>query len=169
VKVLDFGLAKAIETAPSSPAELAHSPTLSAHATQLGMILGTAAYMAPEQARGKPVDKRADIWAFGVVLSELLTGKRLFHGDEISDVLAAVLRQEIDWSALPPDTPSRIRRLLARCLDRDPAPPARHRRARLALEEASAGVEVAIGPPPQMPALLPRWPILVAAAVAVPW
>ena len=83
------------------------------------MILGTAAYMAPEQARGKPVDKRADIWAFGVVLYEMLTGRRAFPGDEISDVLAAVLRQDIDWSALPEDTPPRLRRLLERCLDRD--------------------------------------------------
>ena len=75
-----------------------NSPTLTARATQMGMILGTAAYMAPEQARGKPVDKRADIWAFGVVLYEMLTGRRAFPGDEISDVLAAVLRQDIDWS-----------------------------------------------------------------------
>ena len=96
-----------------------NSPTLTARATQMGMILGTAAYMAPEQARGKPVDKRADIWAFGVVLYEMLTGRRAFPGDEISDVLAAVLRQDIDWSALPEDTPPRLRRLLERCLDRD--------------------------------------------------
>ena len=91
-----------------------NSPTLTARATQMGMILGTAAYMAPEQARGKPVDKRADIWAFGVVLYEMLTGRRAFPGDEISDVLAAVLRQDIDWSALPEDTPPRLRRLLER-------------------------------------------------------
>ena len=92
---------------------------LTNRATQLGMILGTAAYMAPEQARGKLVDKRADIWAFGVVLYEMLTGRRAFAGDEVSDVLAAVLRQEIDWSALPPETPARLRQLLERCLDRD--------------------------------------------------
>ena len=96
-----------------------NSPTLTARATQMGMILGTAAYMAPEQARGKAVDKRADIWAFGVVLYEMLTGRRAFGGDEVSDVLAAVLRQDIDWSALPGDTPPRLRRLLERCLDRD--------------------------------------------------
>src|SRR5205823_1523787 len=78
----------------------------------------TAAYMAPEQARGKAVDKRADIWAFGVIVFEMLTGRRAFAGDEISDVLAAVLRQDIDWSALPAATPSRLRRLLERCLDR---------------------------------------------------
>ncbi|HSC26030.1 MAG TPA: protein kinase [Vicinamibacterales bacterium] len=83
------------------------------------MILGTAAYMAPEQARGKGVDKRADIWAFGVVLYEMVTGRRLFEGDEVSDVLAAVLRQEVDLTALPADTPASVRRLIARCLDRD--------------------------------------------------
>ena len=84
------------------------------------MILGTAAYMSPEQARGKPVDKRADIWAFGVVLFEMLTGARAFKGEEISDILAAVLRQDIDWATLPPATSPRLRSLLERCLDRDP-------------------------------------------------
>ena len=119
VKVLDFGLAKAMDPPGASSTDAMNSPTLTARATQMGMILGTAAYMAPEQARGKPVDKRADIWAFGVVLYEMLTGRRAFPGDEISDVLAAVLRQDIDWSALPEDTPPRLRRLLERCLDRD--------------------------------------------------
>ena len=87
--------------------------------TQAGIILGTAAYMAPEQARGKAVDRRADIWAFGVVCYEMLTGRRAFHGEEISDVLAAVLRQDIDWTALPAETPLRLKRLIERCLDRD--------------------------------------------------
>ena len=119
VKVLDFGLAKAMDPPGASSTDAMNSPTLTARATQMGMILGTAAYMAPEQARGKPVDKRADIWAFGVVLYEMVTGRRAFPGDEISDVLAAVLRQDIDWSALPEDTPPRLRRLLERCLDRD--------------------------------------------------
>jgi eukaryotic-like serine/threonine-protein kinase len=119
VKVLDFGLAKPMDTAGVSSAGAMTSPTLTARATQAGMILGTAAYMAPEQARGKAVDKRADIWAFGAVLYEMLTGCRAFPGDEISDVLAAVLRQEIDWSALPDGTPPRLRQLLERCLDRD--------------------------------------------------
>ena len=86
----------------------------------MGMIVGTAAYMAPEQARGKAVDKRADIWAFGVILFEMLSGKRLFEGDTISDVLAAVLRADIDWRALPASVPSEVRRLLVRCLDREP-------------------------------------------------
>jgi serine/threonine-protein kinase len=122
VKVLDFGLAKAFagDAASSPPADLSQSPTLARTGTQAGVILGTAAYMSPEQARGTPVDKRADIWAFGVVLFEMLTGKRLFHGKTTSDTLAAVLRQEIDWSALPVDVPGRVRRLLPRCLEREP-------------------------------------------------
>ncbi len=119
VKVLDFGLAKALDPATASSAEVMNSPTLTARSTQLGVILGTAAYMAPEQARGKVVDKRADIWSFGVVLDEMLTGQRTFKGEEISDVLAAVLRQDIDWTALPAGTPPRLTRLLERCLDRD--------------------------------------------------
>jgi serine/threonine protein kinase/Tol biopolymer transport system component len=122
VKVLDFGLAKALDADaskdPSSPPAM-NSPTLTARSTQLGMILGTAAYMAPEQAKGRPVDKRADIWAFGAVLYEMLTGRRAFAGEDISDTLASVLRQDVDWSALPADTPLGARRLLARCLDRD--------------------------------------------------
>ncbi len=123
VKILDFGLAKALEGDPTTSAanpQISHSPTMSRHMTEAGMIMGTAAYMAPEQARGKVVDKRADIWAFGVVLYEMLTGARLFAGETVSDVLAAVLRAEIDWKALPPTTPSEIRRLIARCLERDP-------------------------------------------------
>jgi serine/threonine-protein kinase len=120
VKVLDFGLAKALDPTTASGADATNSPTLTARATQLGMILGTAAYMAPEQAKGRSVDKRADIWAFGVVLFEMLSGQRAFKGDDISDVLAAVLRQEIDWSALPKGTPPKVRRLLQRCLERDP-------------------------------------------------
>jgi serine/threonine protein kinase/Tol biopolymer transport system component len=120
VKVLDFGLAKALEPIGGSSPDVTSSPTLTARGTQVGMILGTAAYMAPEQAKGRPVDRRADIWAFGVVLFEMLAGQRAFKGDDVSDVLAAVLRQEIDWKALPADTPRQIRRLLERCLERDP-------------------------------------------------
>jgi len=101
VKVLDFGLAKAVDPAGASGTNAANSPTLTAHATQMGMVIGTAAYMSPEQARGKNVDRRADIWAFGIVLYEMLTGRRVFEGGEISDVLAAVLRQDIVcWSAV---------------------------------------------------------------------
>ena len=123
VKVLDFGLAKALEGDPSSSAansQLSHSPTMSRHATEAGMILGTAAYMSPEQARGKSVYKRADIWAFGVVLFEMHTGQRLFAGETVSDTLAAVLRADPDWKALPEETPAAITRLLHRCLTRDP-------------------------------------------------
>src|SRR5438876_135653 len=120
VKVLDFGLAKAMDSASGSGVEPLNSPTLTARATQLGMILGTAAYMAPEQAKGRAVDKRADIWAFGVVLYEMLTGQRAFQGEDASDVMAAVLRQDMDWTALPVDAPAALRRLLKRCLDRDP-------------------------------------------------
>jgi len=119
VKILDFGLAKA--WAPDEgDADLTHSPTLTAQMTAVGVLLGTAAYMSPEQARGKPVDRRADIWAFGVVLWEMLTGRRLFTGETVSDVLAAVLRQNPDLDALTSGIPTRLRWLVARCLDRDP-------------------------------------------------
>jgi eukaryotic-like serine/threonine-protein kinase len=119
VKVLDFGLAKAMEPTRSA-GDLVNSPTLTARATQQGLIVGTAAYMPPEQARGKTVDKRADIWAFGCVLYEMLGGRQTFGGDTITDVLAAVVRQDPDWSTLPADTPSSVRRLLQRCLQKDP-------------------------------------------------
>jgi Tol biopolymer transport system component/tRNA A-37 threonylcarbamoyl transferase component Bud32 len=119
-KVLDFGLAKAMDPAGKSSADVANSPTLTARGTAMGVIIGTAAYMAPEQARGKVVDKRADIWAFGLVVYEMFTGRRAFGGEEVSDVLAAVLRQDIDWSALPADLPAPLQKLLRRCLERDP-------------------------------------------------
>src|SRR5258708_33212425 len=99
---------------------MTQSPTLTARATQAGVILGTAAYMAPEQARGRPVDKRADLWAFGVVVYEMLSGRRLFDGETVSDVLAAVLRKDVDFAALPRETPPAVIRLLHRCLERDP-------------------------------------------------
>ncbi|MCG6948331.1 MAG: protein kinase [Acidobacteria bacterium] len=119
VKVLDFGLAKTWES-ETGDASLSLSPTMTAHATAAGLILGTAAYMSPDQARGKQVDRRADIWAFGVVLWEMLTGRKLFEGDTVSDVLASVLKESPDLEALPHDTPPAVRRLLARCLERDP-------------------------------------------------
>ena len=118
VKVLDFGLAKAVDAAAQS--DPSFSPTMTHAATQAGLILGTAAYMSPEQARGKAVDKRADIWAFGVVVWEMLTGRRLFGGETVSDVMAGVLRAEIDLDGLPAETPAAVRRLLRRCLERDP-------------------------------------------------
>ena len=120
VKVLDFGLAKAIDPAESSAAAVANSPTLTARATQLGMILGTAAYMAPEQARGRAVDRRADIWAFGVVVYEMLSGRRAFDGDDISITLASVLKEDVRWEALPADLPAPLQRMLRRCLEKDP-------------------------------------------------
>src|SRR5262249_6386947 len=119
VKVLDFGLAKAYE-GETSNSELSNSPTLSMAATNPGIILGTAGYMSPQQAKGRAVDKRADIWAFAVILYEMLTGKRAFRGDDVSDTLVAILRDDPDWSALPPDTPARIRQILRVCLQRDP-------------------------------------------------
>ena len=136
VKVLDFGLAKAWEE-PGANSDPALSPTITGHHTRAGVILGTAAYMSPEQARGKPVDKRADIWAFGCLLYEMLTGKRLFIGETISDTLAAVLRQDVDWAALPAGAPQA---LLARCLERDPKRRLRDiGEARVAIEEELAG------------------------------
>jgi serine/threonine protein kinase len=122
VKVLDFGLAKAItgELSETSGSDATHSPTLTSPATRAGVILGTAAYMAPEQARGKTVDRRADIWAFGVVLYEMLTGRRMFEGETVSDTIAAILTRSPDYTALPSNTPASVRRVLERCLDRDP-------------------------------------------------
>jgi eukaryotic-like serine/threonine-protein kinase len=155
VKILDFGLAKALETAVSSRGDSApgpsieDSPTLSSAATQAGVILGTAAYMSPEQAKGKKVDRRADIWAFGVVLFEMLTAQRLFEGDSTAETLATVMMTEPKWEKLPADVPPSIRKLLARCLEKDPK-----RRlqaigeARIAIEETLSRAEAAppLGP-----------------------
>jgi serine/threonine-protein kinase len=167
VKVLDFW-----ETGDAD-SSLSLSPTLTQHATAAGVILGTAAYMSPEQARGKPADRRADIWAFGVVVWEMLTGAKLFAGETVTDVLASVLRQEPDLDALPADTPPAVRRLVARCLERDP-------RSRLqwigdARLELSEPESPAIGDHPAIPSRN-RWigPAvgalgLLAAATAVGW
>jgi serine/threonine protein kinase/Tol biopolymer transport system component len=120
VKVLDFGLAKAL-TGDSSPAVAAASPTItSPAATAMGTIMGTAVYMSPEQARGRAIDKRSDIWSFGAVLYEMLTGKRAFDGEDVSDTLANILKRDPDWTALPPETPPAIERVLRRCLVKDP-------------------------------------------------
>lgn len=119
VKVLDFGLAKGLDH--EQPAALdGHSPTAISPATERGLVLGTARYMAPEQAMGRPVDRRADIWAFGVVLFEMLTGRTLFRGETTTEILAAVIKDDIALDRLPPDVPPAVRRLLARCLERDP-------------------------------------------------
>ena len=166
VKVLDFGLAKAW-TGASPDANLSNSPTMTAHATVQGVILGTASYMSPEQARGQDVDKRSDIWAFGVILWEMLTGKRLFDGNTASDVMAGVLRADINENALPADTPPAIRRLLKRCLERE----VKHRLrdigdAALELEEAGGESPVhlasskAVGAPSRL-----AWVALMAVAI----
>jgi len=142
VKVLDFGLAKALigDPASGSSASMSMSPTMTSAGTQAGMILGTAAYMSPEQARGKPVDRRADIWALGCVTYEMLCGKAPFSGETITDTLAAVVRAEPDWDALPADTPNVIRKALRRALQKDPAKRLRDAGdLRLEIEEALAG------------------------------
>jgi eukaryotic-like serine/threonine-protein kinase len=137
-KVLDFGLAKAL-SAETASASVENTPTLTAHATKMGMIIGTAAYMSPEQARGKPLDKRSDIWAFGCVLYEALTGRRAFAGETVTDIITAVVKNEPDWSALPSDTPAHIRALLVRCLQKDPRRRLRDiGDARLEIEEPTA-------------------------------
>ncbi|MGH9314929.1 MAG: serine/threonine-protein kinase, partial [Vicinamibacterales bacterium] len=154
VKVLDFGLAKALAPAAVTGADATASPTVTSPAmTQMGMIIGTAAYMSPEQAKGRQADKRSDVWAFGAVLYEMLSGQRAFNGDDVSDTLAAVLRQDIDWTALPAPTPASVRRLMARCLDRD----VRRRlrdigEARIVLDDPAA---LATGHAGGVPALVP--------------
>ncbi|HET9480685.1 MAG TPA: protein kinase, partial [Candidatus Polarisedimenticolia bacterium] len=139
VKVLDFGLAKALEPGSSRSGDLSLSPTITIAGTQAGVILGTAAYMSPEQAAGRAADRRADIWSFGAVLFEMLVGRQLFSGETVSHLLAAVLKDEPDWAALPSNLPPRVRELLERCLRKD-----RQRRfqsigdARVMLEEILA-------------------------------
>ena len=119
VKVLDFGLAKAMDGGGATNSALSQSPTMSRHMTEMGMIIGTAAYMSPEQAKGKTVDKRTDIWAFGVVLHEMLTGNRLFAAEDVSETLAAVLTRDVGITSLPEAMPSRLRALVRDCLVRD--------------------------------------------------
>jgi Tol biopolymer transport system component len=121
VKILDFGLARAYAGDASEPQDLATSPTITAAMTQAGVILGTAAYMSPEQAKGKSVDHRSDIWSFGVILFEMLCGRKLFEGETVSETMAEVMKNKIEWSTLPEDTPRWARNLLQRCLDRDPS------------------------------------------------
>ncbi len=119
VKVLDFGLARALHD-QAAAVDMSHSPTITDEMTRPGVVLGTAAYMSPEQAKGKTVDKRADIWAFGCILFECLTGKRAFQGDTITETVAAILKSEPDWLLLPAETPAFVRSLLRRCLQKDP-------------------------------------------------
>jgi hypothetical protein len=166
VKVLDFGLAKAFDPSAASDSAVVNSPTFTSPAmTQMGMILGTAAYMAPEQAKGRAVDKRADIWAFGVVLFEMLTGRRAFEGDDVSTILAAVLMRDPDWTALPAGTPSNLRNLLRRCLERDPRRRLRDiGEARLVLESPAA-VEEAHTSGARGGGASRAWPAVAAASV----
>ena len=168
VKVLDFGLAKALgPDAAASAAETENTPTLTAQSTRDGVILGTPAYMAPEQVRAKAIDKRADIWAFGAVLYEMLTGARAFKGESASDVLAAVVRQEIDWGCLPGDTPPRLRQLVERCLTADPRQRLRDiGEARVAIAAIERGAPDAnAGAPAAAPSR--RWRERLAWAAAV--
>jgi Tol biopolymer transport system component len=173
VKILDFGLAKAIEPVEPESAsgiELANSPTLTFQPTMHGLILGTAGYMSPEQAKGLPADKRADVWAFGVVLYEMLAGRRLFDGQTATEILAAVLRAEIDLDSLPAATPTGLRSLLRRCLERDP----RNRLhdiadARILLDEVREGSDMGseaatVGGPAPAPGRRLRW---TAAALVI--
>ena len=156
VKVLDFGLAKALEPT-SGTIDATQSPTITSPAmmTGIGVLLGTAAYMSPEQARGKPADKRSDIWAFGCVLYEMLTGKPAFEGDDITEILAAVVKSEPDWNRLPEGTPPSIRTLLRRCVRKD----RRHR-----LQDA-AGLRIEIEETPTAPAPAAD-PVAVASRAA---
>ena len=166
VKVLDFGLAKAVRPDGSSP-DVTSSPTLTAQATQAGVVIGTAAYMSPEQARGKPIDKRTDVWAFGAVLYEMLTGKKAFGGETVSDTLAAVLKTDPDWRALPPETTAAIRRLLRRCLERDPKRRL-HDIADARIEMDAGTEETVAGPVPASGSRrwVPAAAALLAAAIA---
>jgi len=178
VKVLDFGLAKALESqaAGSESQGLSMSPTLTAQMTTAGVLLGTAAYMSPEQAKGIEADRRADVWAFGVVLWEMLTGQRLFQGDSVSDTLAAVLRDDIDGESLPDTVPQTTRALLARCLDRDPKSRLRDiGEARVALATHESGGETstllssfgAVAPAQEEPTRSSKLPWVIAALAIV--
>ena len=173
VKVLDFGLAKALQ-GDAAPRNISNSPTLSLEATRAGIILGTAAYMSPEQAKGKAVDRRADIWSFGVVLYEMLTGRQMYGGETATDIMAAVVRAEPDWSQLPKNTPGRIRELLQRCLVKDDKRRLRDiGDARLVLDDAMLGVATQAEAAPAAPAHalwrgLP-WAVTVMAIVVSGW
>jgi serine/threonine-protein kinase len=171
VKVLDLGLAKAMDPA-SDPSDESHSPTLVLDQTRPGVILGTAEFMSPEQARGKALDKRTDIWSFGCILFEMLSGRRPFAGETISDVIAAILSAEPDWTVLPPATPVRVRELLRRCLEKD-----LQKRLRDAgdatieidqsLAESSPGAKGPPTPAPAAPARRFRAPVAIGAAVLI--
>jgi len=165
VKVLDFGLAKALEAGPDGGSDPSLSPTITSAATQAGVIMGTAAYMSPEQARGSTVDKRADIWSFGCVLLELLTGRNPFVADTISDTLASVLRSDPDWKELPKDSPA-LRRLVKRCLDKDPMKRLRDiGEARIAIETILAGDDESVPEATTAPASSRKSLVITAIAI----
>ena len=161
VKVLDFGLAKALDTSPTSSDAAGPTITSPALMTAAGVLLGTAAYMSPEQAKGRPADRRSDIWAFGVVLFEMLSGRRVFKGDDVADTLAAVLRAEPSWNELPAGTPIGVRRILRRCLQKDPKRRLQHiGDARLELADVGQEDPTALRVAPVRRRL---WPIVAAA------
>jgi eukaryotic-like serine/threonine-protein kinase len=169
VKVLDFGLAKAMEPTVGSFPSVSHSPTITTPAmTQAGMILGTAAYMAPEQAKGRTADKRSDVWSFGCVLYEMLTGRRAFEGEDVSDTLASVLKSEPDWNALPADVAPPVRTLVQRCLAKD-----RRQRvgqistASFVMNESASLVSAAPVHPVGVLSRLPLWRRVVVPAAAL--
>jgi serine/threonine-protein kinase len=165
VKVLDFGLAKALEGDPSS-IDISTSPTISRMATMQGVLLGTAAYMAPEQAKAKTVDRRADIWAFGCVLYEMLTGKQAFTGETVTDTLASIIKEEPDWKLLPSTTPMRVRVLLQRCLQKDPKLRLRDiGDARISLDEVLSGVPEGT-PSPSVASRAKQWRWWLASGIA---
>jgi Tol biopolymer transport system component len=169
VKVLDFGLAKALEAGPGGENDPNLSPTITSAATRAGVIMGTAAYMSPEQARGSDVDKRGDIWSFGCVLLELLTGRNPFREATVSDTLASVLRSQPEWKELPGDAPPALRRLLRRCLDKDPRRRLRDiGEARIAIDEILSGATHEDDAPTSAtipPARPLRWGWITVAAV----
>jgi serine/threonine protein kinase/Tol biopolymer transport system component len=169
VKVLDFGLAKAFDPTTSAGVNAAMSPTLSIHATQAGIILGTAAYMAPEQARGKPVDRRVDIWAFGCTVFEMLAGKPAFAGETLTDIVAAVVNTEPAWRALPTETPEAVRSVLRRCLQKDPARRLRDvADGRLELEEPPPGPSTsAVAYPQSIASRVLPWALCFALTVGL--
>ena len=167
VKVLDFGLAKAV-SGDGHARDLSQSPTITAGGTQSGLLLGTAAYMSPEQARGRVVDKRADVWAFGCVMYEMLAGRRPFEGDSISDTIVAVLERTPDWKALPARTPPAVRRLLRRCLEKNPL----HRLhdiadARIEIDDTLKGADTPAPDPVARTGRHLRWSLVAISLVAI--